>query len=113
MFVNKEKINTSRFCFLSCIMRNLQKKPQFNMATALILDKPLSFCLTPLHPFSNNSFQTPIPYFHQSEKVNSPSSLYEGWGRGSVQTMNRLLNYGVTMDLHKESFIQTGESCLH
>ena len=89
------------------------EKPQFNMATTLILDNSLSFCFTPSSPFLTIVFRPPPPISINLKNSTPPPPFMRGGGRGSVQTMNRLLDYGVTMDLHKESFIETGESCLH
>ena len=65
MFVNKGKINTSRFC--SCIVRNLKKNINVIWQT-LFLVKPSPFCLAP--PFLAKISRT--PHFHKVLKSQTP-----------------------------------------
>ena len=68
MFVNKEKLNTSRF--LCCIMRNLQKNLNLIWQPPISRQTPHPFYLIPLfwQNFSRNEFIKIIIWYHRKQE---------------------------------------------
>ena len=95
MFVDKGKINTSRFFFLCCIMRNLQKN------LTIIWNSPNPPILSYTPPFSSKNFQT-SPISVNIEKVDPPPPLRRWWGvfelrlvkRNNISTYQMMKVYG-------------------
>ena len=85
MFVNKEKINKSRF-FPMLHHKESQEKPQYNMAVPPFLDKPSQFVL-PSHFFSSKTSQIP-PFLSILNKSNIPFMKGGGGGGGMVGGSN-------------------------
>ena len=91
MFVNKGKINTSRFFIPMLHQEKSPGKPQYNMATLFLGNLP-PFFLTPIPPpYSTKHFQT-SQFLSNFEKVKPPCPLWGGGGGGGWTVFKLCLN---------------------